>query len=164
MKKILDEIRFNKVHFPLDLNVYKISGVDAESFLHAQTTQNIKSLKNKEWKWATFLERSGKIESYFWILKESHNEYFILAPLFFTKIIFKRFDQYVISEDVILEDQGVKKISISLGPKSDKTLGYFGYGIEELSVISFDDIRENEVSNSLYSSTDHHRINGSISK
>lgn len=139
MKKFIHELRFNQVHFNIHLVTFEIFGSDTEHFLHAQTTQNVKTLKNKEWKWATFLDHLGKIESYFWILKNDKN-FVILAAPYFTSIIQDRFDKYVISEEVELINKGIKEISINLGPKSDVALGYHGSGLEESSVIVLDSI------------------------
>lgn len=80
-----------------------VSGADALDFLQGQSTQKV----TDSWAFHAFLDRAGKIESHF-VLWSTGAEATILVPTDLKPSLLSRFERYVISEDVVVEDLGVE--------------------------------------------------------
>ncbi len=96
---------FSQKVLPLkDWVVVNLLGKDRESFLQAQTTQDLHSIPMNHGKLNTRLDRLGKIQFYFYTLK-TPDKLILLTPKNQFEILIHNFNQYIIMEEVLLEVQ-----------------------------------------------------------
>ena len=87
----------------LDRSLLKISGNDAESFLQAQLSNDIRLLDNNNVQLSCFCQHQGKIISLFWVMR-SNDGFLISFPSDLADKVIARLQMFVIMSDVKIED------------------------------------------------------------
>ena len=91
----------------------RISGVDAESFLQSQFTNDISLLEDSNVQLSAYCQHQGKIIALFWLMR--FNESFILSfPGDLAEKIKARLEMFIIMSDVIIEDISKDYLQIGL--------------------------------------------------
>ncbi|MCT4642355.1 MAG: tetratricopeptide repeat protein [Bacteriovoracaceae bacterium] len=90
-----------------DFVTLKIKGNDSFSFIQNQTTNNLNSLKMKQFHFDTLLDISGKVVSSFIVIKEDNFLYFLVEKNNAKQTI-ERLDKYIISEDIFISYTDLK--------------------------------------------------------
>jgi len=106
----IEPLRFSISQACFTFAEFTVSGADCSEFLAGQSTQAL----TEKWSLHSFLDRSGRIESYF-IAWKDNEKIKILTLSELVKSISDRFEKYVISEDVILESLGERAWWIAMG-------------------------------------------------
>jgi tetratricopeptide (TPR) repeat protein len=88
--------------FQLDYQTYKVLGADALDYIHGQSTNDIKSLKDGQAIVNCLLNIKSEIESFFIFIRESESSIELLVPITNCEKFEKRFDQFLIMEEVEL--------------------------------------------------------------
>lgn len=96
----------------LELTSCAIRGDDAASFVDGQSTQALSSV----WKFHVFLDRTGRVESYF-LARTTDLGVEALVPVDIFGSFQLRFEKFVVSEDVTLSDVSLAKRWIAMGPQ-----------------------------------------------
>lgn len=101
----LSSIRFNPGQlFLQDWSLVKVEGTDRETFFQGQVTNDLSKLSLNEAQLTTRLNRTGKIQSFFFIAK-LRDELFLLCPKELTVAIISDFEKFIIMDDVTLTEQ-----------------------------------------------------------
>jgi folate-binding Fe-S cluster repair protein YgfZ len=87
----------------LDRSLLKISGNDAESFLQAQLSNDIRLLDNNNVQLSCFCQHQGKIISLFWVMR-SNDDFLISLPSDLADKVIARLQMFVIMSEVKIED------------------------------------------------------------
>lgn len=103
---------YRSAQVALDLTSCAIRGEDAASFLDGQSTQALSSV----WKFHVFVDRTGRIESYF-LARTTASGVEALVPSDIFESFQQRFENFVVSEDVTLSDASSSKWWIAMGPE-----------------------------------------------
>ena len=94
------------------LDVIKISGVDAETFIQGQITNDITLLSGEEKSmYAGYCSPKGRLLAFFFITRMDGN-YFLFCPPCISEAISKRLAMYVLRSK--LTDCGIYKSCVSL--------------------------------------------------
>tara|TARA_B100001173_G_scaffold147721_1_gene128151 strand:- start:132 stop:959 length:828 start_codon:yes stop_codon:yes gene_type:complete len=81
----------------------KVSGMDAESFLQSQLSNDITLLENKKIQTSAFCQHQGKIITLFWVMR--HDDNFLLSfPADLSEKVIERLRMFIIILDVLIED------------------------------------------------------------
>lgn len=96
---MLNHPRFSGGHFSVNFSLFRIQGSDAESFLSAQSTFDIKSLSEKSFHLVSFLDPQGRLQCYGWMLREE-NEFLYLVPPSLAPRALERLNRFLVAEDV----------------------------------------------------------------
>jgi folate-binding protein YgfZ len=129
----------------LDRSLLKISGNDAESFLHAQLSNDIRLLDNNNIQLSCFCQHQGKIISLFWVMR-SNDGFLISFPSDLVDKVIARLQMFVIMSEVKIEDLSNELTQIGLINESNAS----AYKINDnLSLLI-------NVSGKLYSEIDTH--------
>lgn len=96
---MLDHPRFSGGFFSVKFSVFKIDGSDAESFLSAQSTFDVRSLEEKSFHLVSFLDPQGRIQCYGWLLRNSNQYLYLVPPALETKT-HERLNRFLVAEDV----------------------------------------------------------------
>ena len=100
-----DILNLNSTSYKLEsFKTLKLNGADCSSFLHSQTTNNILTLKEGEFFFDSLLNLSGKVETFFIVLKESLTEIYILFPSKIFSESIERLKKFHITEDVSFDE------------------------------------------------------------
>lgn len=99
----LEGLRTDTCHFKLSEKAIKVCGLDAQSYLHAQTTNNILKLLNSSFQFNSLLKMSGAIVSSFVLCKKDENTFYILIEESFINDTIERIEKFHISEDFAVE-------------------------------------------------------------
>ena len=110
--------RYHPAQVSISLQSLTASGSDAISFIQGQSTQKLSG----EWQFHAFVERTGKLESYF-LAREHNNKVELLVHHELKTKVQERFDKYVISEDVTVFESETKNIWLASGPVFSATQG-----------------------------------------
>lgn len=104
----LYSIRFQCTQYQLnDWSLIKVTGDDREKFFQGQVTNDLNILKMNEGHCTARLNRTGKLQSFFFIGKlPSH--LLILCPNELTQTIKDDFEKYIIMDDVVLDVLPIK--------------------------------------------------------
>ena len=83
--------------------IMKISGLDAETFLQGQLSNDIKQLNTSSVQLNAYCQHQGKILALFWVMK--YEDSFLLSfPLDLLETIKPRLQMFVIMSDVTIDD------------------------------------------------------------
>lgn len=100
----LESLRYNPSQLQLnDWSLLKVTGVDRESFFQGQVTNDLASLSSFEGQLTARLNRTGKVQSFFFIAKLP-NSLFLLCPKELTSSIKTDFEKFIIMDDVTIEN------------------------------------------------------------
>ncbi len=113
---MLNRYRFHSGQFTYDFYSLTISGGDATSFLHNQTTYDVLNMQSGEFHLASMLDPQGRVETYFWILKKT-SDYILLIPKRILERTIIRLNKFLIAEDVEISEAILSPWTILLGPK-----------------------------------------------
>jgi len=86
-----------------DRALLKISGVDAESFLQNQLSNDIKKLDSSRAQVSAYCQHQGKIISLFWVMRFD-DSFFLSFPIDLLDKIQSRLQMFVIMSDVVIKD------------------------------------------------------------
>lgn len=114
----LHQVRFSGAKLDLPWGILQIAGVDASSFLHGQTTINVKKMEINQSKLGAVVSLAGKLEAYFLLIK-SQNYFYVAIPTELLDSIVNRFEKYIIMEDVNVSKVD-KSLTLLLGPAATK--------------------------------------------
>ena len=126
-----------------DLSVISIEGDDARSWLNGQVTQKIDDLAKGEARYSLVVNLKGRVMADMWVLCQGET-FLLVVPATQVEELMKRFDDYIIMEDVemsVLEDHSVVSVQ---GPRADEVAAQgwpvdrFGKGGRELIVANND--------------------------
>ena len=96
-----------------DRSLIKISGNDAESFLQAQLSNDIRLLENYKVQLSCYCQHQGKIISLFWVMRSK--EYFLISlPSDLLEKVIAKLQMFVIMSDVKIENMSEKYRQIGL--------------------------------------------------
>jgi tRNA-modifying protein YgfZ len=84
-------------------SLLKVSGIDAESFLQAQLTNNINELDSSSIQLNAYCQHQGKMLALFWVMR-SNDDFLLSFPLDLLEIIKSRLQMFVIMSDVTIDD------------------------------------------------------------
>ena len=84
-------------------SLLKVSGSDAESFLQAQLSNNIKELDSSSIQLNAYCQHQGKMLALFWVMR-SNDDFLLSFPLDLLEIIKSRLQMFVIMSDVTIDD------------------------------------------------------------
>lgn len=101
----LAEKHFSYTQVETRLELIKIIGSDAKSFIGAQSTFDINQLGDNQFHLISFLDPQGRILSYGWLLFKN-NQYSYLVPEVLKDSSIERLNRFLISEDVEIIPQG----------------------------------------------------------
>jgi len=96
-----------------DRSLIKISGNDAESFLQAQLSNDIRLLDNNNVQLSCFCQHQGKIISLFWVMR-SNNDFLISFPSDLVDKVIARLQMFIIMSEVKIEDMSNELTQIGL--------------------------------------------------
>lgn len=99
-----------------DFRVLKVSGPDSESFLNSQLTTNIKALSPYGFHMSTRLDRTGHVIGWFFVLKRSDEEHFIVVLDSIADLLQEDLEKYIIMEDVEIKQTNEKVMYFSCEP------------------------------------------------
>jgi tRNA-modifying protein YgfZ len=85
------------------LAIIEISGADAESFLNAQFTSNIKNLSEHQLQFSAWCNPKGQVKTTFYIYRHADN-FYILLPEGLKVSFLKQLSMYILRADVQLTD------------------------------------------------------------
>lgn len=134
---MLDKILYSGAAISSNWKVIHLAGVDSEAFIHNQSTNNVKKLKNYSFHWNTLLDLTGKVVSYFLLLKENQNSIYLLLPAEMIDATITRLDKYLIAEDVEIKLVD-RSCTIVVGSEATSVSGFSGTLLNDPAVISFD--------------------------
>lgn len=83
----------------------QVIGPDAQRFLNGQLTNDVSKLGNGEFQLQARLDRGGKLQSFFYLLKEKENSFHIIIPKEFKGELCEDLERYIIMDDVTLESE-----------------------------------------------------------
>lgn len=99
----INSIRFQSAQFELkDWSLVKVTGKDREHFFQGQTTNDLSLIGNHEGQCTARLNRTGKLQSFFFIGK-TLDCLWLLCPKEITPKIIEDFEKYIIMDDVGFE-------------------------------------------------------------
>ena len=81
----------------------RISGVDAESFLQSQLTNDISLLEDSNVQLSAYCQHQGKIIALFWLMR-SNGSLILSFPIDLLEKIITRLQMFIIMSDVLIED------------------------------------------------------------
>ena len=99
----ISSIRFNSSQLHLeDFSLIKVTGDDREAFFQGQVTNDLSKISINEGQITTRLNRTGKLQSFFFIAKLK-DCLLLLCPKLLAESIKSDFEKFIIMEDVVLE-------------------------------------------------------------
>ena len=131
----LAPFRHSLAQASFEIHRLHVRGADALDFLQGQSTQKV----SPTWAFHAFLDRAGKIESHF-VLWSVGTEATILVPAEIKPALLSRFDRYVISEDVAVEDCGAETWWLAAG--AGVTAKLQATPFENISAVSASELSE----------------------
>lgn len=114
---MINKYRYYQGQFAADLFIFKLTGEDVASFLSAQCTYDIGLLEDSSFHLASFLNTSGSIETYGWLVRHQQ-EYLYLVPPTLKDKSSERLNRFLVSEDVTIEEVGSQNFYFVLGPQA----------------------------------------------
>lgn len=81
----------------------KLTGADAQAYLHSQTTNDVNKLEDGEFQFNTLLDSVGKIVSSFILCRENQKSYHILLNQSYLEATSERIEKFHISEEFDVE-------------------------------------------------------------
>ncbi|OUR92873.1 hypothetical protein A9Q84_20385 [Halobacteriovorax marinus] len=115
-----------------DYCLFKISGPDREKFFQGQTTNDLVSLGNNSFQLNSRIDRGGKVQFFFLLLKSSEYLY-LLIPNSMAEEAVGEFNKFIIMDDVeIIPSEGT--VSFIVGADFDANTGFesFLFGVPAL--------------------------------
>ncbi len=109
--------------------------MDATSFLHGQSSANLRTIPNGGFGLQCFVDRSGRVETHFLALK-AENDWILLVAPSIAPTLENRFHTHVISEDVELVSEGEGTWWFAMGPSTSKLSGWHGILGGEAAIIA----------------------------
>ncbi|HMO18905.1 MAG TPA: hypothetical protein PKA63_12570 [Oligoflexia bacterium] len=106
--------------FKRNASIFRLSGSDAERYLHGRSTQDIKSMvSGGEPRWALILTPQGKIESAFYVLKVADNDFLLVCEKrasqdSFEEDFMKSLLRFKVADQVVCEDVSLQNGLLSV--------------------------------------------------
>jgi tetratricopeptide (TPR) repeat protein len=111
----LNSFRFYQGQFAVPLATFTFQGEDVESFLHSQSTFDVRGLTNNAFHLISFLDPQGRLQSYGWLLKDK-DRFSYLVPAGTEASTLERLERFLISEDVDISKPEIRPWTFALGP------------------------------------------------
>jgi folate-binding Fe-S cluster repair protein YgfZ/Flp pilus assembly protein TadD len=135
----------NNPHLDLEGRSYTFSnlstlicrGDDCERFLNGQLANDVSRLLDKEFQGQVRLNRSGQVQSFFYLLKKTDSEFIILVQSELCASLLEDLNKYIIMDDVIIEKG--KHGSISLLISNETSEGFRGKYARLNAFFTFDE-------------------------
>lgn len=118
---MLNRYRYHAGQFNQDFFSIQVTGSDAESFLHNQTTYDVKAIALSGFHLVSMLDPQGRVETYFFVLKRS-DAFTLLVPKKILEKTVTRLNKFLIAEDVELSKAEYESWTIIIGPKGAQYL------------------------------------------
>jgi folate-binding protein YgfZ len=99
MSLLLESLRLEEKIYKLSDFAIEIKGVDAEKYLHSQTTNDVKKLESNSFQFNSILDTAGKIITAFVLYKFDLNRFYIILNESYVSSTIERIEKYHISED-----------------------------------------------------------------
>jgi len=117
----------------------KVSGIDAESFLQAQFTNDISLLRINDVQLSAYCQHQGKIIALFWVMR-SEESFLLSFPTDLAEKVIARLQMFIIMSDVSIEDISNQYSQIGLINENDSST----YSINEnLSLLIASNLEKN---------------------
>ena len=84
-------------------SLIKISGLDSETFLQNQFSNDISKLDNSTIQFNAYCQHQGKIIAILWVIR-SNDDFFLSLPSDLLETVISRLKMFVIMSDVLVED------------------------------------------------------------
>ena len=126
-------------------SVYKISGLDREKFFQGQTTNDIISMKSDTFQINSRVDRTGKVQFFFLLLKSDTNLFMIFSNEVAQEAILE-FEKFIIMDDVEIT-KIENTITFSIGSKKASTEGfkYFLFGLPAYIYLNDNDLEITDI-------------------
>jgi tetratricopeptide (TPR) repeat protein len=108
----MNDIRFQGYLLPTQFTCIKATGSDAQSFLHGQTTNDVKNIPEKSGALQTLIDIAGKIEGLFYLYKYSEDAFLIFVPSEIKEETLERLNKYLIIEEVEFNELEINVLTI----------------------------------------------------
>jgi tetratricopeptide (TPR) repeat protein len=112
---VLNTFRYYQGQLEVPLATFTFQGEDVESFLHSQSTFDVRGLVADAFHLISFLDPQGRLQSYGWLLKEK-NRFNYLVPVGTEASTLERLEKFLISEDVDISKPEIRPWTFALGP------------------------------------------------
>jgi folate-binding protein YgfZ len=142
MSLLLEDLRLEEKKYKISDKVIEVKGPDAQKYLHSQTTNDIKSLKNGSFQFNSILDTSGKIVTSFLLYKLDINSFQIILDPSHVNSTIDRIEKFHISED--FEINTIQSISV-LYLNSSKANGCFFFDTDYLEINSEQNTFDSEI-------------------
>lgn len=110
-------------------SIYKVSGSDREKYFQGQTTNDIVSMKNNSFQINSRVDRTGKIQFYFLLLKNEENLFLIFNNDIAEDSI-AEFEKFIIMDEVEISKLDDKfYFSMGTRPEQETCFSYFLFGL-----------------------------------
>ncbi len=142
---MLENYRYSVGSFEIDFYTLELVGSDSFDFINKQSTFNFKTLPDNNFHLLSFLDSQGRIEFYCWGVK-SNNTVTLLIPEMLKAKSISRLEKFLISEDVVINDLGLKRWYFIIGPKAMQFQNndyFFGNIFEENALLSQNEFDKN---------------------
>lgn len=117
----LEELRYLGTKIGESFYALEIEGPDAQTFLHNQTTNNIKRIPSQGFQLDTLLDISGRVICYFFVVKESPQKFILLFESEeLSKLGEERLKKYLIAEELEISSIFKKEITFCFNPQSER--------------------------------------------
>jgi folate-binding protein YgfZ len=127
---MINDFRFSRGQFTVSFSEFSLTGSDVFSFLDAQSTYNVKTLRPKTFHLTGFLDPQGKLETFGWLIHEN-DKYSYLVPSTIAGQSRARLHKFLVSEDVEIEEKGITDWTFVIGEDS----GFLGEIFSESCVL-----------------------------
>lgn len=134
---MLEAYRYGAGRFPVQFQTFELTGTDVFSFLQKQSTYNFSLLADGHFHLMSMLDPQGRVEFYGWALNSS-SSLTLLVPIELKQQALIRLEKFLISEDVTINDRGLKDWNFIVGPDAKTSLhpSYKGHLFEEPAILS----------------------------
>jgi len=129
---MLNHPRFSGGHFSVNFSSFIFQGPDAESFLSAQSTFDVKTLQDKSFHLVSFLDPQGRVQCYGWLLREDKEFIYLVAPSLAAKAQ-ERLNRFLVAEDVEIKEGKVERWFFTFPAQKE---GYAGILFDEPASLS----------------------------
>ena len=121
----LKNLRFGHWFVQLPWTQISVVGDDAVTFLHGQTTNDIKSLEIGDSHLDSCLDISGKVQAFFYVRKDE-NGFTLFTPSSQCESLVERLEKYIIMEEVELSASADNVLYFEFGSTASSNLNFIG--------------------------------------
>ena len=126
--------------------VLEAKGEDCLRFFKGQLTNNSSILKNQFGQLSARLDRGGKIQTFFYLLKKTENHFFFLIDNEIANDLLEDLNKFIIMDDVELVSLGEKKVYAKVSYEEPREKEYSIPYCSEQIVVTWEEIFEKTIS------------------